>query len=75
MMALIETMERRDIQRPSRHGEVAATYSVLQIDDETYLQIDTYGAADRQIPGKISQSVQFGPAGVAELRRLLALME
>lgn len=75
MMALIETMERRDIQRPSRHGQVEATFPVIGIGGESCPQIDSHGALDRQIPGKVSQSVQFGPAGIAELRRILALID
>ncbi|MDR0809355.1 MAG: hypothetical protein LBE86_09585 [Gemmobacter sp.] len=38
---------------------------------ETYLQIDTYGAAGRQITGKVSQSIQLGKQGRSALRRLL----
>ena len=71
MMARVEHIERREHQRPHRHGEVRATYSIVNVDGIPHLQIDTYGAADRVIPGKVSQSLQFGPAGIAELRRIL----
>ncbi len=71
MMARIKQIRRKDHQRPGRHGEVQATYSITEIDGEVHLQIDTYGAADRMIPGKTSQSLQFGPDGIAELRRIL----
>lgn len=70
-MARVENLTPKLIERPSRHGEVEATYSVVEVNGEKMLQIDTYGTADRQIPGKVSQSLQFGPKGIAALRQLL----
>ena len=35
------------------------TYSVFEIDGQKYFQIDTYGKSDREIPGKISQTIQL----------------
>ena len=70
-MARIVNFELKTIERPSRHGIARATYSVVDIDGDACLQIDTYGSGHRQMPGKVSQSVQFGPEALAELRRIL----
>ena len=32
---------------------------MFERDGKSYLQLDTYGSADRKIPGKVSQSIQF----------------
>lgn len=42
------------------HQNVIGTYSVFKDNNgKKYFQIDTYGSKDRQIPNKISQSLQF----------------
>lgn len=72
-MALVKKLERINMDRNSVHGEVDATVTVFQDDDGTkFLQIDTYGSPEREIPGKKSQSIQFGPEGMAALREILA---
>ena len=71
-MARIDRLEKNVMARNSVHEPVEATYSVF-VDDEgrRYLQIDTYGSAGRQMRGKKSQSVQFGPEAIGALRRIL----
>lgn len=46
-------------QKNSVQDKVYTTYSVFYDGREKYLQIDTYGKSDREIPGKISQSIQI----------------
>jgi hypothetical protein len=73
-MALIRKLERSSMSRNSVHDEVECTYTIFR--DKTgrrYLQIDTYGSSRREFPGKKSQSVQFGPEAIGELRRLLEM--
>jgi hypothetical protein len=66
-------MLRSEMERNTMHGVVDATYTVFSDPQgQPYLQIDTYGSKDRAIPGKKSQSLQFGPQGIAELRQILA---
>ena len=45
--------------RNTVHDCVYATYSVFNAGGERYFQLDTYGRADRQKPGKVSQSLQL----------------
>lgn len=75
MMARITSMTQKSIERPSLHQEIEATYSIIDIDGVKHLQIDSYGSSSRKIPGKTSQSLQFGQEGIAELRRILAELD
>jgi hypothetical protein len=71
-MALIRQLEKTSMSRNSVHEEVECTYTVFTGEDgRSYLQIDTYGSSRRQFRGKKSQTVQFGPEALAQLRALL----
>ncbi len=71
-MARISEMTQKEPKRTKVHDEVEATYSVFEdTNGDVYLQIDTYGSKGRAVPGKTSQSVQFGPAGLAALKSVL----
>lgn len=37
----------------------ATTYTVFEMDDKKYVQIDTYGTIDRKKPEQVSQTIQF----------------
>ena len=41
------------------------------MEGEKLLQLDTYGTADRVIPNKVSQSLQFDHESAAVLRQIL----
>ena len=71
-MALIRSLKQLQLQVEARHTEVEATYSIVKDrDGNRYLQIDTYGSPDRQIPNKKSQSVRFSPEALRDLRQIL----
>lgn len=74
-MARVETLESKDPERTSVHAPARATYHVFEKDGETFLQIDTYGAAGRAHPEKVSQSLQLGQAARVELSKILRLIE
>jgi hypothetical protein len=68
IMALVKKLESFSMDRSVVHGEVSATFTTFKDEAGTrYLQIDTYGSAEREIPGKKSQTLQFGPEGMARL--------
>ena len=46
-------------------------FSKVEINDTRYLLLETYGAADRASPGKVSQSLHLDRAHAAELKALL----
>lgn len=71
-MALIRRIESLEIEQPSLHEEVEARGAIFEKDGRYLLQLNTYGRETRQIPGKVSQTIQFGPEGISELRRLLS---
>ena len=46
-------------------------FAVVELDGARYLLVESYGAADRKIPGKVSQSLHLNRERAAELKRLL----
>ena len=70
-MALIRTFTLLDSERSSLHEEVEARYSVFERDGQGFVQINTYGRADREIPGKVSQSIQLDRQGAEALVGIL----
>ena len=72
-MALIRHLEKSNRAAKRTHKEAEATFCIVPDDGEgECLQIDTFGSADREQPGKVSQSIRFSAAAVAELRLILA---
>ncbi len=70
-MALIKAFEEKRRERPSIHDAIAATYSTFERDGRSFVQIDTYGRAEREVPGKVSQSLQFDEKSARELFDIL----
>jgi hypothetical protein len=71
-MALVRKLEKSSMLRTGVHEPVDCTYTVFQdAAGRRYLQIDTYGSTGRQLPGRKSQSIQFGPEAIGALHRLL----
>ena len=55
----LTNMKKEEKERNNIHDKVSATYTVFTKEGEKYLQIDTYGRNNRELPGKISQSLQI----------------
>ena len=71
-VALVRKIEVSRTGSGSRvHGEVECGYSVFESGGQRYLQLDTYGSAERAIPGKTSQSLQLDETGARRLKRLI----
>jgi len=71
-MALVRRLDRITMDRSSVHKSVECTYSMVSGEgEERFLQIDTYGSADRAIVGKKSQSIRFDAAAVCQLRSII----
>ncbi|MEU2856227.1 hypothetical protein [Streptomyces syringium] len=58
-----------DVQR--LHGPVVCGYRTFTVDGRPVLQLDTYGSVERQIPNKVSQSLQLDVEGARVLRDIL----
>jgi len=67
----METIKRIDKERNTVHSKVDTTYTTFEQEGKKYVQIDTYGRAGRDIPGKISQSIQLDKESAAFLVKLL----
>jgi hypothetical protein len=70
-MALIRTFEEKVMDRNSIHDEISASYTVFERDDRKFIQIDSYGRDEREIPGKKSQTIQLDREGAAALFQIL----
>jgi hypothetical protein len=53
------------------HTDVECGYRIVGGGNETLLQLDTYGSDERQIPGKVSQSIQIDRTAAAALLQIL----
>ena len=67
----MNTIKRLEKERNTIHTKVVTTYTAFMADGEKYVQIDTYGRAGRDMPEKISQSLQFDKESAIFLVKLL----
>lgn len=67
----ISDIERVDKERNNIHEEARASYTSFVVNGQKYFQIDTYGRPYRDMPGKISQSIQFDRDSAMQLIKLL----
>lgn len=70
-MALVTSYFQVQSETESKHRPVTCGWREVVVGGERLLQIDTYGTAERAIPNKVSQSLQFDVRSAAELRRIL----
>lgn len=71
-MARIDKLEEGSKEHLSVHDEASATYYVLRFPTgEKMLQIDSYGRSTRDFPEKVSQSIQFSPKAIKQLKEIL----
>ncbi|MHA6259121.1 hypothetical protein ACXYMX_04300 [Sporosarcina sp. CAU 1771] len=69
-MALINKMERQT--RNSRvHEVVEATYNILNVKGEKYIEVTTYGSKNREFKGKASQIMQFDREAINQLKKII----
>ena len=67
----IAEMKKVEKERNSVHETVPATYTVFNAKNEQFLQIDTYGRSSRDMPEKISQSLQLDKENALRLASLI----
>ena len=70
-MALVRKFELLDSERTQLHEVVEAKYAVFEREGRGFVQINTYGRAGRDIPGKVSQSIQLDREGAEALVAIL----
>lgn len=70
-MGLVNKIEAGFKDRTGIHKPVECSYFIVHNKDgKKFLQLDTYGSEDRAIPGKTSQSIQFSPEAIKQLKKL-----
>src|SRR3954453_7185856 len=71
-MALVTSLEANTKERQSVHRPTRCLYTIVDAPGgERYLQLDTVGSEDREIPEKVSQSIQFDQQAAGQLLKLL----
>ncbi|WP_139285370.1 hypothetical protein [Acidovorax soli] len=70
-MALVTELRTQPLQTVTKHSAVDCSYTVVAIDGQKFLQLDTYGSVERAIPGKKSQSLRFSPEVVQQLKQII----
>lgn len=70
-LALIATFEQRPLTPKRIHDPVLCGYRATIVDGRTILQLETYGSADRQMPDKVSQSLQLDEGAARSLKAIL----
>jgi hypothetical protein len=70
-MARITSFERKSMDRNSIHDEIEASYTTFERDGRRFIQVDSYGRAEREMPGKKSQSIQLDEKSARDLFDIL----
>lgn len=70
-MAFVGEFQRVFSDRNGMHKPVLCGWRTFNADGRTILQLDTYGSDERQIPNKVSQSLQLDRDGAAILLQLI----
>jgi len=69
-MAIIRNFQEIELKTNTRHTETQGGWSVQGQDGERFLQINTVGSADREIPGKVSQTLRLSKEAIEQLADL-----
>lgn len=71
-MALVTSLEQNPKDRQSVHRPTRCFYAIVAGEGgERYLQLDTIGSENREIPEKVSQSIQFDRQAAGQLIQIL----
>lgn len=68
----LKNIEKLEKARNTVHDKVYTTYTCFEHYGDKYVQIDIYGKSDRDMPGKISQSIQLDKETARFLVELLS---
>jgi hypothetical protein len=70
-MALIKSFEHKSMDRNAIHDGIDATYTTFERDGRRFIQVDSYGRDQREMPGKKSQTFQLDEKSARELFDIL----
>jgi len=71
-MALVKKIIK-ETRNAKLHNEVEASFNIIYIDGEIYIQINTFGSNDRHMKGKVSQSIQLSKEVIREISEITCL--
>ncbi|MFI2640366.1 hypothetical protein [Kitasatospora sp. NPDC018614] len=71
-MALIKEFQQVPSDTQQLHGPVSCGYRSFTVGGRRVLQLDTYGSPERQIQGKISQTVQLDADSARKLLEIIS---
>ena len=72
-MARVTKVVRDEKARYSTHKDTDCKYYVFRDSaGSKHLQLDTFGSRDRKEKGKVSQSLQFSPEAIQQLKDILS---
>ena len=69
-MAVVKQFSVQDQNSRVGHTMCTGVIRKVEIDGQKYLQIDTYGSVDREIPDKLSQSLRLTEEAFMQLKTL-----
>ena len=71
-MAIVRKLSFQPLETASKHTETHGTYALVTDENGTkYLQIDTYGSAERKLEGKKSQSIRLAEEAARQLAQII----
>lgn len=71
-MGLVTKIIHQALEKNSPHRAVECTYDIIEeTDGERYLQLDSYGSKQRQVPGKKSQCLRLDANAIADLKTII----
>ena len=73
-MALVVSLEKEEDRsvRSAHPTRIPCKYMVGEYDGRKILQLNTYGSDERQMPEKLSQTLQFDEHAALQLFRMLS---
>ena len=63
----LEKKITKETRNAKLHNEVETSFNIINIDGETYIQINTFSSSDRHMKGKVSQSIQLSIKEISEI--------
>jgi hypothetical protein len=71
-MAIVRKFTEEPAAPETMHSECAGKLRAIKAGGAKFIQIDTCGSADREMPGKISQSLRLFESVVQQIIRMAA---
>jgi hypothetical protein len=71
-MAVVRKFTEELASRNTKHSECTGKLRAVESQGEKFIQIDTYGSAEREMPGKVSQSLRLSESAVHQIIQMAA---